>query len=187
LDTHRGTHKKWTQSKSTAGGGGAPVRSLHISRGRIPASLDLNDLTFPEYAGLASCGSRSRSVEAIDTGDTGEFKELSSDGPFDLPAEESARTCGQPSQFPVHTPNRLYPPTVPANFITFHNAPPTQCLPGVIRPRANGNDGSQSLFQFQQPLSNEDFQSPSGADSDDVNNKFPVDQEEFTELWLGVL
>jgi hypothetical protein len=55
----------------------------------IPSSLDLNDLTFPEYAGFhpSGCGSRSPSAEGSDARFSGEFKELSCGRFFDLPAK----------------------------------------------------------------------------------------------------
>jgi hypothetical protein len=86
----------------------------------IPASVYLNDLTFPEYAGVRPCGSRSLSAEASDARFSGEFEELSLGGLFELPAEEFATICGQPSQLPLHTFTHLHPPTVPANLTTFH-------------------------------------------------------------------
>ncbi|KIK34495.1 hypothetical protein CY34DRAFT_17691 [Suillus luteus UH-Slu-Lm8-n1] len=107
----------------------------------IFASLYLNDLTFPEYAGFAPCGSRSLYAEASDTRLSDEFEEL-----------------------PVHTFTHLHPPTVPANLTTSHIDPQPQLLSGVIRPQANHSDGSQPYFRFQQLLSNEEFQSPSVAE-----------------------
>jgi hypothetical protein len=71
----------------------------------IPASLYLNDLTFPEYAGFMPFGSLSLSAEANDASFSGEFEELSLDGLFELP---------------LHTFTHLHPPTVPANLTTFH-------------------------------------------------------------------
>ncbi|KIK39073.1 hypothetical protein CY34DRAFT_89894 [Suillus luteus UH-Slu-Lm8-n1] len=154
LQTHIAGHTKNGRRESSRPAAAAYPSVRYITpQVEIPASLDLNDLTFPECAGFTPSGSRSRYAKSSDTRArfTGEFKELSSDGLFDLPAEELA-------------PNHLHPPIVPANLITFHIDPQARQLVSiVIRPQASHNDGFLFRFQSQQPLSNEGFQSPSGA------------------------
>ncbi|KAG2032732.1 hypothetical protein BDR03DRAFT_985523 [Suillus americanus] len=141
----------------------------------IPASLDLNDLTFCELPGLAPCGALSPS-ESNDSQFSGEFTELSLDRLFpDISSESFISICGQPSQFPVPTTNNFQPPTVPVDLSTLD----PQLLSEAAHPQPIHDVGFQSQSQ---PITNEDFQYQPVSGTD-VNNKLPVDLEEFLQKY----
>ncbi|KAG1737667.1 hypothetical protein EDB19DRAFT_944378 [Suillus lakei] len=137
----------------------APYPSTRFMKpeGEIPASLDLNDSTFPELAGLVPCDALS-AAESSDSSIpqfSGEFAELSWDRLFpDFPAENFASVYEQPSQLPIPTSNYFQPPTVPADFSTLHMP---QFDPELV-----------SDVNLQQPVADVNFQSQPVSGNDQL-------------------
>ncbi|KAG2078878.1 hypothetical protein BDR04DRAFT_1137769 [Suillus decipiens] len=103
----------------------APYPSVRFLKpeGDIPASLDLNHLTFPELACLTPCnalsltGSNDSGIPQL----LGEPTELSWEQLFpDFPAESSAFVYEQPYQLPASTSNHFQPSTVPVDLSTVY-------------------------------------------------------------------
>ncbi|KAG2368121.1 hypothetical protein BDR07DRAFT_1350137 [Suillus spraguei] len=104
----------------------APYPSVRFSKpqGDIPASLDLNHMTFPELACLTPRNALSP-VEYSDTGIPqflGEPTELLSWEQLfpNFPAESSAFVYEQPCQLPASTFYHFQPSTVPVDLSTLH-------------------------------------------------------------------
>ncbi|KAG2147105.1 hypothetical protein BD769DRAFT_716407 [Suillus cothurnatus] len=131
----------------------------------IPASLDLNDLTISEPAGLVPCDALSP-AESSNSGIpqfSGELDELPWERLFpDLPAESFASVYEQPSQLPIPTSNYLRPPTVPVDLSTLHMPQfDLELFSDVSYPVPDVD------FQFQ-PVS-----------GNDLNNSLPAELDEF--------
>ncbi|KAG2349614.1 hypothetical protein BDR05DRAFT_240909 [Suillus weaverae] len=136
----------------------------------IPASLDLNDLTFDELAGLVPCDTLSP-AESSNSGIpqfSGELTKLPWEKLFpDLPAE-SFSTHEQPSQLPISTSNYFQPSTVPVDLSTLHMP---QYDPELF-----------SDVNYQQPIPdvNFQFQPVSGKD---LSNSIPAELDEFLQKY----
>ncbi|KAG2116704.1 uncharacterized protein F5147DRAFT_674036 [Suillus discolor] len=133
----------------------------------IPASLDLNHLTFPELAGLVPCDALSP-AESSDSGilqSSGELTELPWERLFpDLPAESFASIYEQP----IPTFNYFRPSTVPVDLSTLHMP---QFDPELF-----------SDVNYQQPVPNVNFQSQPGSGKH-LNNPLPVELDEFLQKY----
>ncbi|KAG1877822.1 hypothetical protein DFJ58DRAFT_7863 [Suillus subalutaceus] len=137
----------------------------------IPASLDLNDLTFPKLAGLVPCDALS-SAESSDSGIpqfSGDFTELPWERLFsDLPAESFTSVYEQPSQLPIPTSKYLQPSTVPVDLSTLH------------MPQFDLELFSDVNYQQPIPDVNFQFQPVSG---NDLNNSLPAELDEFLQKY----
>lgn len=135
----------------------------------IPASLDLNHLTFPELGGLVSCDALSP-AEFSDSGipqSSGELTELPWERLFpDLPAESFASIYEQPSQLPIPTFNYFRPSTVPVDLSTLHMP---QFDPELF-----------SDVNYQQPVPDVNFQFQP-ASGKHLNNPLPAELDEFLQ------
>ncbi|KAG2110917.1 uncharacterized protein F5147DRAFT_107838 [Suillus discolor] len=138
----------------------------------IPASLDLNDLTFPELAGLIPCDALSP-AESGDSGIpqfSGELTELSWERHFpDFPAESFTSIHEQPSQLAIATFNYLQPSTVPVDLSTSH-------MP-QFDPKLSRDVNSQQSI----PTSDVDFQYQPVSEND--LNSLPAELEEFLQTY----
>ncbi|KAG1719794.1 hypothetical protein EDB19DRAFT_627458 [Suillus lakei] len=138
----------------------APYRFTRFMKpeGEIPASLDLNDLTFPELAGLIPCDALPP-AESSDSGIpqfSGEPTEPSWERLFlDFPAEDFASVYDQPSQPPVPTSNYLQPVD----------------LSTLLMPQFDPELFSDVNFQSQL-VSGNDLNNPPPAELDEVLQKY---------------
>ncbi|KAG1775362.1 hypothetical protein EV702DRAFT_440176 [Suillus placidus] len=148
-----------------------PFTRFMKPEGDIPASLDLNDLVFPELAGLIPCNALSP-AKSSDSGIpqlSGELTELSWERLFpDFPAESLASVYEQPSQLP--TSNYFQPPTVPADLSTLH------------MPQFDPELFSNLNHQQPIPVFDADFQYQP-VSGNNPNNSLPAELEEFLQTY----
>jgi hypothetical protein len=88
-----------------------------------PVSMDLNDLTFPELAGLITCDASSSAWSSSSGFSTysNDLTDFSWEHLFPtLPADTFPSIYSQPSQFPVATSTHIQPPAVPIDLSDLH-------------------------------------------------------------------
>ncbi|KAG1852727.1 hypothetical protein F4604DRAFT_1805247 [Suillus subluteus] len=150
----------------------APYPSTRFMRpeGDIPASLDLNDLTFPELAGLIPCNALSP-AESSDSDIpklSGEPAELSWERLFsDSPAESFISVYEQSSQLPIPTSNRSQPSTVPVD---------------LHMPQFDPELFSDVNYQHPIPAFDADLQCQP-VSGNHLNNSLPAELEEFLQAY----
>ncbi|KAG2043631.1 hypothetical protein BDR03DRAFT_978068 [Suillus americanus] len=158
----------------------APYTSTRFMRpeGDFPASLDLNDLTFPELAGLIPCNALSPAESSNSdipkfSGEPAElsWEQLSWERLFpDFPAESFASVYEQPPQPPIPTSNHSQPSTVPVDLSTLH------------MPQFDQEMFSDVNYQQPIPALDADFQYQP-VSGNHLNNSLPAELEEFLQAY----